>query len=387
MIFTLEALQAKHGDSLLLHYGKPNAPKLIVIDGGPAGVFKSSLLPRLTALKESRSPDVALTIRLLMVSHIDDDHINGVLAFLNDLVEKQENNEELPFNMLTLWHNSFDDIVGNESEEMLKALSAAVKSISSGGAISAGMPLSRAGGAIAASVPQGRDVRNNAKLLSLSLNDPFGTIIAAPGKGKKTVTIGDGLKFTVLGPVKDRIEELQIEWNAVLEKKGLAMDKEGQALAAAYLDESVYNLSSIVVLAEAAKKQMLLTGDARGDDVLKALKSSGLLKSKPLHVDLLKLPHHGSDRNVETEFFRQITADHYVVSADGRHGNPEVSTLQMISEARGKDKFTVYLTNREKRLDTFFASEKKKGKKYSVVYRDPKELSLWVDLGDDALED
>lgn len=387
MIFTLEALQAKHGDSLLLHYGKPNAPKLIVIDGGPAGVYKSSLLPRLTALKESRSPDVALTIRLLMVSHLDDDHINGVLAFLNALVEKQENNEELPFNILTLWHNSFDDIVGNESEEMLKALSAAVKSISSGGAVSAGVPLSRAGGAIAASVPQGRDVRNNAKLLSLSLNDPFGTIIAAPGKGKKTVTIGDGLKFTVLGPVKDRIEELQIEWNAVLEKKGLATDKEGQALAAAYLDESVYNLSSIVVLAEAAKKKMLLTGDARGDDVLKALKSSGLLKSKPLHVDLLKLPHHGSDRNVETEFFRQITADHYVVSADGRHGNPEVSTLQMISEARGKDKFTIYLTNREKRLDTFFASEKKKGKKYDVVYRDPKELSLWVDLGDDALED
>lgn len=384
MLFTLEALQAKHGDSLLLHYGKPNAPKLIVIDGGPGGVYKSSLLPRLQALKETRSPDVALVIRMLMISHLDDDHINGVLAFLNDLVETKDNNEELPFNILTLWHNSFDDIVGNESQEMLKALSAAV---SSGGAVSAGVPLSLPGGAIIASVPQGRDVRNNAKLLSLSVNDPFGTIVAAPVKGKKTVTIGDGLKFTVLGPVKDRIEELQIEWNAVLEKKGLATDKDGQALAAAYLDKSVYNLSSIVVLAEAAKKKMLLTGDARGDDVLKALKSSGLLKSQPLHVDLLKLPHHGSDRNVETNFFRQITADHYVISADGRHGNPEVSTLQMISEARGKDKFTVYLTNREKRLDTFFASEKKKGKKYDVVYRDPKELSLWIDLGDDALED
>ncbi|HEU4712103.1 MAG TPA: hypothetical protein VFS76_11090 [Pyrinomonadaceae bacterium] len=384
MLFTLEALQAKHGDSLLLHYGKPNAPKLIVIDGGPGGVYKSSLLPRLQALKETRSPDAALVIRMLMISHLDDDHINGVLAFLNDLVEIRENNEELPFNILTLWHNSFDDIVGNESEEMLKVLSAAV---SKGGAVSAGVPLSLPGGAIIASVPQGRDVRNNAKLLSLSVNDPFGTLVAAPGKGKKTVPIGDGLKFTVLGPVKDRIEELQIEWNAVIEKKGLATDKEGQALAAAYLDESVYNLSSIVVLAEAAKKKMLLTGDARGDDVLKELKSSGLLKSKPLHVDLLKLPHHGSDRNVETDFFRQITADHYVISADGRHGNPEISTLQMISEARGKDKFTLYLTNREKRLDTFFASEKKKGKKYDVVYRDLKELSLWIDLGDDALAD
>jgi hypothetical protein len=384
MLFTLEALQAKHGDSLLLHYGKPSNPKLIVIDGGPAGVYKGSLKPRLAELKEARSPDGPLAIRMLMVSHLDDDHINGVLAFLDDLVDKQDNGEALPYNIITLWHNSFDDIVGNESQEMLNALSAAIKP---GGAMSASVPLSVPGAAIAVSVPQGRDVRNNAKQLALTINDPFDTLVACPVKGKKSVTLGDGLKFTVLGPVKDRIEELQIEWNAVLQKKGLATDKDGQALAAAYLDESVFNLSSIVVLAEAGKKKMLLTGDSRGHDVLKAVKSSGLLKSTPLHVDLLKLPHHGSDRNVETDFFRQITADHYVVSADGRHGNPEVSTLQMISEARGKDKFTVYLTNREKRLDTFFASEKKKGKKYDVVYRDPKDLSLWVDLGDEPLED
>lgn len=387
MLFTLEALHAKHGDSLLLHYGKATSPKLIVIDGGPAGVYKNFLRKRLDELKETRSNDAPLSIRMLMVSHLDDDHINGVLAFLNDLVKNQEEGEEVPFDIATLWHNSFDDIVGNESEEMVKALSAAVKSVSSGGAVSASVPLSQPGAAIVASVTQGRDVRNNAKVLALSVNDPFGGLVAAPGKGKKTVAIGDGLKFTVLGPVEDRVEELQIEWNAVLEKKGLATNKNGEALAAAYLDESVFNLSSIVVLAEAGKKTMLLTGDARGDDVLKALKSSGLLKSGKIHVDLLKLPHHGSDRNVETDFFRTITADHYVISADGRHGNPEVSTLQMISDARGKDKFTIYLTNQEKRLDKFFAGEKKKGKKYKVVYRDPNELSLWIDLGDDALED
>ena len=95
----------------------------------------------------------------------------------------------------------------------------------------------------------------------------------------------------------------------------------------------------------------------------------------------------GSDRNVETDFFRQITADHYVVSANGRDGNPEVSTLQMISEARGKNKYTVHLTNSEPRLTKFFASEKKKGKKYDAVFREKNDLSLWVDLGDDALED
>jgi hypothetical protein len=387
MLFTLEALSAKHGDSLLLHYGKPAAPKLIVIDGGPAGVYRASLRPRLTELKDSRSPNAPLKIRMLMVSHLDDDHINGVLAFLDDLVEKQNNEEEVPYDITTLWHNSFDDIIGNESDELLAALSAAIADNSSGKAASAGIPLSSAGSALAASVPQGRDVRNNAGLLALSINDPFGTLVAVPGKGKKTISLGDGLKFTVLGPVEERIEKLQEEWNEVLKKKGLATNAKGKSIAAAFVDESVFNLSSIAVLAEAGKKTMLLTGDSRGDDIMKALQSSGMLKSGSIHVDLLKLPHHGSDRNVATEFFRTVTADHYVCSADGRFGNPEISTLQMISEARGKEKFTIHLTNQEKRLDKFFASEKKKGKKYNVVYRDPDAFSLWVDLGDDALED
>ena len=387
MLFTLEALQAKHGDSLLLHYGKPNAPKLIVIDGGPAGVYKASLRPRLAEIKESRSPTGPMTIRMLMVSHLDDDHVNGVLAFLDDLVEKKDNNEELPYDVLTLWNNTFDDIVGNDTQELLKALSAAIDAHNSGNAASLDIPMSRSGTALAASVTQGRDVRNNANLLAIGKNDPFNGLVATPAKGKQTITLGDGLKFTVLGPVKERVEKLQEEWNEVLKKKGLATDEHGRSLAAEFVDESVFNLSSIVVLAEAGKKRMLLTGDSRGDDVIKAMKSSGLLKSGKIHVDLLKLPHHGSDRNVATEFFRTITADHYVVSADGRFGNPEISTLQMISEARGKDKFTIHLTNREKRLDTFFAAEKKKGKKYVVAYRDPKDLSLWVDLGDDPLED
>jgi len=211
--------------------------------------------------------------------------------------------------------------------------------------------------------------------------------VSTPAKGKKSVPIGDGLKFTVLGPVTERVEKLQEEWNKVLLKKGLAKNEKGKAIAQAFVDESVFNLSSIVVLAEAGTKKMLLTGDSRGDDVMNALKTSGLLKSGTIHVDLLKLPHHGSDRNVATEFFRSITADHYVVSADGRFGNPEISTLQMISEARGNDKFTIHLTNREARLDKFFASEKAKGKKYDVAFRDPKQLSLKVELGDDKLAD
>jgi hypothetical protein len=385
MIFTLEALNAKHGDSLLLHYGKANKPRLIIIDGGPAGVYRGSLRPRLQEIKSERSPDKPLQIRMLMVSHLDDDHINGVLALSNDLVEMSEAGKELPYDILTLWNNSFDDIMGNGAEELSASLSAAVRPLATGGSLPANLPLTPHGAAVVASVPQGRELRNNADALALSINDLFGGIVAAPPKGKKTVNIGDGLKFTVIGPNQSRLDELLIEWDAVIKKKGLAKDAEGRALAAAFIDDSVFNLSSIVVLAEAEKKRMLLTGDARGDDMLKGLEIAGLLKGGKMHVDLFKLPHHGSDRNVDTEMFRRITADHYVVSGDGKHGNPEIATLRMISEARGKDKFTIHLTNREKRLDDFFKSERKKGKKYNVIFRDPDALSVSVDLGSEAI--
>ncbi|HPM83944.1 MAG TPA: hypothetical protein PLF81_24730, partial [Candidatus Anammoximicrobium sp.] len=82
MPFALEALEAKKGDSLLLHYGRDSDPKLIVIDGGPSGVYARSLKPRLDQLKQQRSPDDPLPIRMVMVSHIDDDHINGVLQMI-----------------------------------------------------------------------------------------------------------------------------------------------------------------------------------------------------------------------------------------------------------------------------------------------------------------
>ena len=60
MIFSLEALRARHGDSLLLHYGTKSDPKLIVIDGGPSGVFKGALKPRLEALREERGGELAI---------------------------------------------------------------------------------------------------------------------------------------------------------------------------------------------------------------------------------------------------------------------------------------------------------------------------------------
>ena len=113
----------------------------------------------------------------------------------------------------------------------------------------------------------------------------------------------------------------------------------------------------------------MLTGDARGDKILEGLELVGLLKKdgkSKIRVDILKCPHHGSNRNVEPIFFRRITADHYVFSGNGEHGNPERETLEMLLAERRNEKYTVHLTYPIDEIDVERKKEaKKKGKPWS----------------------
>ena len=381
MLFTLEALEAKKGDSLLLHFGTPAKPVLIVIDGGPGGVYKKTLRPRLEQLRGARTPGEALPIRMLMVSHLDDDHINGVLQMLNELDDLRAARKLQPYDILTLWHNSFDDILGNDAELLTANLQTAATAASNDTAIPDDLPIHRDAALVLASVGQGRDLRARAKSLSLDVNGGFGALVGvAEGEPGTTLEIEPGLSFTVIGPSKARVVALREEWDKEIKKLGVAKQ-------AAFVDDSVFNLASIIVVAQAGDKRMLLTGDARGDDILDGLKGAGLLKDGTCHFDVFKVPHHGSDRNVSTEFFEQVTADHYVISGNGQHGNPEIAMLKMLSAARaGNDDFTLHVTNSEPRLTAFFEQEKKDGRKYKPVFRKADALSLKVELGA-ALED
>ena len=71
------------------------------------------------------------------------------------------------------------------------------------------------------------------------------------------------------------------------------------------LDASITNLSSIMFLMEFEEKKILFTGDGVGRDVLDILSEKKMLNSEGrLHVDILKVPHHGSERNVSRAIFR-----------------------------------------------------------------------------------
>ncbi|MFD3472042.1 ComEC/Rec2 family competence protein [Streptomyces sp. NPDC058682] len=321
-MLTFDFLNARHGDSFLVRWGA-SAEHVMLVDGGPSRVYETSLRSRLSQLpRNSRGTP---QIDIVCLSHVDDDHAVGLLALLHEMRRARQDGLSAPFAVTRLWFNSVEELVDRRAP----GLSASVQSLLDRAALN--------DTAVGASYAKGRAIRDEAAALGLSGNRPFDGALAEGAE--RTL---DGLRVTVVAPDTLALKKLDHEWR----------EAERQAnpdvIAAAYKDDKVPNLSSIVLLLRHGGSTTLLTGDARGDHILAGLRSGGFLTgTAPLHLDLLKLPHHGSDRNVAPDFFDSLHADHYVVSADGiKYHHPNEDTLQWLVESRRQDdEYVVHLTN------------------------------------------
>jgi hypothetical protein len=366
MILSLDVRRAHKGDCLLMHYGSKNDPGLVIIDGGPKDVYKPQLRPRLEQVRTARglSKQESLPVDVLMVSHVDDDHIQGILELTEEeLVTKAAHRPRL-LNVLSFWHNSFDEVIGHRPDELVSSVKTQFGTAAvSGGELPEDKKLEietivqEAAGdedtefvtsslKVLASIEQGFRLRQNAAGLGFPRNPQFKGKLIVARTDAKPVGLAPGFKMTVIGPMLPELAALfkkHQEWLEQLKAKG----KSPPEALAAYVDKSIPNLSSIVVLVEAGGKSILLTGDARGDKILEGLQFVGRLapgRGATMEVDVLKVPHHGSDNNLDSDFFERVRARHYVFSGDGEHGNPERETMKMLFDARGDEPFTIHLT-------------------------------------------
>lgn len=338
----LEVLPAAKGDCLLLHSHEAGSPRLILIDGGPSGVYGQTLRPRLLAIRDARiaqgeiGPDDPLVIDLVLISHVDDDHINGIKALLTDIKDRNA-----PFKILRIWHNGFDSLAGlTEGAGLVPEPGTVTASLAAEQPPSFTGPnadVERDLWKVLASIGQGVDVLKLAQSLKIPVNPEFGGNVILAGATPIDV---HGLRVTVLGPRKPELEALRAKFRTWLEKGA-----QPASLTADFSDDSVPNLSSIVLLVETGYKRLLLTGDARGDKIQAAAGELGLLDADGrLPLTIHKVPHHGSDRNVDTSYFAMFPARRFIFSGNGEHGNPERKTLSFLAEALDGAAATVQLT-------------------------------------------
>jgi hypothetical protein len=94
------------------------------------------------------------------------------------------------------------------------------------------------------------------------------------------------------------------------------------------------NLASLTLLVEDATASLLLTGDARGDQIIDGLQQAGRLVNGTIEVDVLKVPHHGSENNIDSDFVEAVIARDYVFCGNGYSGNPNHKVIEMMFRRR-----------------------------------------------------
>lgn len=385
-MFKLEALRALHGDALILHYGSATNPRYAVIDGGPDGVWESSLQPR---LQELRRGNKAVPLRWVLLSHVDEDHVLGLIKMLEEIEAVMPQPNDASAFPAALFHNTpgpaavQPGVAGgfagstpagvptDPARAKLEAKLAAVASQQQAAMITV------------ASYKQGAQLANLARKLSVARN---------PDDGERRLT-GDKLPRTIVGPLKVTVispsvtilDKLIRKWKSALGRTG--------GIVSAEVETKIQNLSSLVVLVESGTKKMLLTGDALDTDVIAGLKELDLLdRNGQLRVDLLKLPHHGSKFNCHDALFETVKAKHYVISADGRFDNPDVPTLERFVRSEKDRACTLWLTtgpqegglsatklnSRYRSLDRLFT--KHSATRIKVRHPKPGDLSVTVSL-------
>ena len=153
-----------------------------------------------------------------------------------------------------------------------------------------------------------------------------------------------GLTLTLLSPTPKRLQRLLAGWDRYLaelhagEPSPQTRQVPSPAARSATLEEIAArptandaappNGSSIAFLAEFGGRSILFAADAFPTVLYPALlrlarARAGLdpgtdaTEVPPLHVDVFKLPHHGSKANVALDLFGVVRADHYIVSTSG----------------------------------------------------------------------
>ena len=365
----IHAINAFEGDCLLLE--DDTSASYALLDGGPRGTFDAHLGAYLRHVIGADG-----TLEAVIVSHVDADHIAGVLDLLADIERGRADGDGSSIRVTDLWHNSFSRTLDDAGGSLQSNLQAMMSLAGRAKTFAANSSIAFLG------ISQGARLRRLALKLGIPINAAFaGGLISQDEQAGVSWALGQA-SFTVVGPTADNLRELREKWVEWIEQN-LDAFAQGDTAAMANADKSVPNLSSIVLLGTTPHGDVLLTGDARGDHILQGLEQSGeLAPGGSRHFRLVKLQHHGSIRNVEQDFFERLTADVYLVSADGKHGNPDLAALTLlvdVAHAAGRQPLVV-VTNEPPSVVQLRADRPPVQFNYELEVRDPQKDSVIVDL-------
>lgn len=303
-IFHIHVFPAQRGDALWIEYGPSDKPFTILMDGGITKTGREHLIDHIEALGDEPHVD------LLVVTHIDLDHIQGVISLLKELGK--------PVTIGSVWFNGWDQLPIRLEEQ----------------GINEGITLSKI---LEAQFAEAWNRETGGKRIAVN-DDGSLQVLGLPGD----------MKATILSPSRAKLEKLRDDWKDVVEAFGAGEDAEKRGEEVPVHEEidgleimgvvdvdqladfpfkedtTTPNGSSIACVLEFKGKSALLLGDAHPALVLESLKK--LAPASPFKTHCVKVSHHGSKANTSAELAKHLRSPKWIFSSNGattKHPNPE----------------------------------------------------------------
>lgn len=299
-----KTLPAFNGDCLLISFNHNGSTKNILIDGGIPRTYKRHLKPELDKLSEAGQ-----FIDLLIITHVDDDHIGGI----KELYQDTRLNKNI---IKKVWFNS-----GNLLSEYFQAKKEKDREV--------GLILD--------------DQTNMSIGQGITLESALikeGNWVQKLIKACKYEESMSGVKITILSPWESQLEKLHNAWEIEVDEKTTMSGKEhddfgfsiSELIKLPFIeDRTIPNGSSIAVLLEVEEKILLLLGDALPSVIVKSLNELGFNEKNKLKVDVVKVSHHASKGNTSPTLLSMIECSKFVISTDGsKHGLPDKLAIARI---------------------------------------------------------
>ncbi|HEX8061670.1 MAG TPA: hypothetical protein VF535_00470 [Allosphingosinicella sp.] len=358
-MFRLTAFPASDGDCLLLSWGDREPFRHLLIDGGRKGTYRT-LKPALQDIA-ARGEE----LELLVLSHIDADHIEGLLAFIKD--------PEPPIAVREVWYNGFDQM--NEIEAL---------GPKQGDQFSAALKASR-----------------------WPWNTSFGGRSASLKDGDPRTLDLAGLKLTLVSPDSAKLRNMRDEWlkwrtkqeaEASAESRRRAalppgveglgprpmppvLDVDALAAEASKADDEEPNGSSIAFVAEYEGKRVLFTGDAHFDLLERTLAPLAAAEGGRYRIDLFKVSHHGSRGNISRRLLELVDCPAFLISTNGaHHGHPDPQAIAQIVKFSPAAQKTIYFNYASPWTTPWGDEALQRKHRYTARFPERQNGSITIDL-------
>lgn len=116
-------------------------------------------------------------------------------------------------------------------------------------------------------------------------------------------------------------------------------------------DYSDENMESIAFVLVSGSKRILFLGDSNIEVCRKNLEQ--IYGDAPVKMNLIKLSHHGSKRNISMRFLKQYYSDSYLISAGETKLRPSMETIAMILMNDYEENKKIYIVNRNQTIECF----------------------------------